>query len=279
MAKAKRKVWREEQTARRHSPRAAEHAEQQQSSVVSKSPAARLQQQIGNQGVQRVLAQRQGAPGAIRWAGPQGKPVQREKKDDSAETLTSKDRFLSSPTSNTVTAFADWITVLDTGLQLASFAELAIGGGLLAELSTIGAPIAFVAAMMYGLASAYKTGERIAAVLGESYAIVALANKQKQLPRAPGDMAAGAAFNSAAQQAKKRLSATVAKRDANAAKTLASLASMAKKDPEKELNRIYQHLVREHLQARFLGFKMGGRLYHIAKDFTLTWPEVKWVAK
>lgn len=278
MAKAKRKVWREETTARRHSPRAAEHTEQQQSSVVSKSPAAHLHQQIGNQGVQRMVAQRRIAPEALRRAGPQGEYVQREKKEDPAETVTSKDGFFSSG-SNSVAAFADWVSVLDTGLQLADFAAMSIGGGTLAQFATIGAPIAFVVATMFGLASAYKTGERIAAVMGESYAIIALANKQKQLPKAPGDIAAGAAFDSAAQQAKKRLSAAVAKRDANAAKTLAALATLARQDPEKALNQVYGNLVKEHLQARFLGFKMGGRLYHIAKEYRLTWPEVKWVAK
>ena len=52
-----------------------------------------------------------------------------------------------------------------------------------------------------------------------------------------------------------------------------------RKEPEKALNQVYQTLVREHLQATFLGFKFGGRLYHVAKSYTLTWPEVKAISK
>jgi hypothetical protein len=52
-----------------------------------------------------------------------------------------------------------------------------------------------------------------------------------------------------------------------------------RRQPETALNQVYQRLVSQHLQATFLGMKLGGRLYHVAKSYRLTWPGVKAVAK
>ena len=129
---------------------------------------------------------------------------------------------------------------------------------------------------MYGLAEAYKTGDKWAAVMGESYAILHCAHGIKP-PSAPGWMKAGAAFNDASEKARQRISSAVKTKGKSATHMLNVLLAM-RQQPEQALNQVYQRLVRENLQATFLGFKLGGRLYHVARSYRLTWPEVKAVS-
>ena len=139
------------------------------------------------------------------------------------------------------------------------------------------ATIAFIVASMYGLADAYKAGEKLAAVMGESYGVLYAANG-KDPPSAPGDWAAGATFNTAAKDARKRLSDVVKKGGKPANRMLCFLINL-RKDSEQGLNDIYQELVEQNLQARFFGFKVGGRLYNEAKSRRLAWPQVRWYYK
>ena len=232
------------------------------------TPASRLQHHVGNRAVQRLLAQRR------------GDAVGRE----TPENLLSKGGGPGVKGSSTATWIADILTVLDTGLTVAELGIPALeaaggtvlGAGMLAGGSLL-ASIGFVVASMYGLAEAYKTGDKWAAVMGESYAILHCAHGKKP-PAAPGWMKAGAAFNDAAEKARQRISSAVKAKGKGATHMLNVLLAM-RQQPEQALNQVYQRLVRENLQATFLGFKLGGRLYHVARSYRLTWPEIKAVSE
>jgi hypothetical protein len=233
------------------------------------TPASRLQRQVGNQAVQHMLAQRRGE-------------VDRQ---DTPEDTLLRGSVPGVKGSATSALIADMLTVLDTGLTVAELGIPAVetigasvlGAGTFAAGVSLLASIGFVVASLYGLAEAYKAGDKWAAVMGESYAILYCAHGQKP-PSAPAWMKAGPAFNEAAESARKRISDAVKAKGKSAYDMLNVLLAM-RKEPEKALNQVYQHLVRENLQATFLGFKVGGRLYHVAKSYMLTWPAVKAVAE
>ena len=282
MAKKKQRTLQEERIVGSRRPESQPQT-RQDTGVAPKEPARiKLQRQVGNQAVQRLMVR--GRKGVL---GQSGGPVRAQsvQRQTPEETVTKGAKIPGVAGSGKAAKLGDILTVLDTGLTLADIAGMAVegigakvlGAGTAAAGVTLAASIAFVVASMYGLAEAYKTGEKWAAVQGESYAIVHLAHG-KDPPPAPGWMKAGAAFNRAAQQAKQRISNVVKKRDPAARHMLNVLLSV-QQNPEAALNRIYQHLVARELQAKFLWWKVGGRLYHIAKSYRLNWPEVKAIAE
>jgi hypothetical protein len=231
-------------------------------------PLAKLQRQVGNQAVQRILAQRR------------SDTAQRE----TPESVLTKGGVPGVKGSSAAAIVGDILTVLDTGLTVAelgipaaqAIGSTVAGAGIMSGVSLL-ASVGFVVASLYGLAEAYKTGDKWAAVMGESYAILYCAHGKKP-PAAPGWMKAGAAFNEAGENARKRISNAVKVKGKSATQMLTMLLAM-RRQPEAALNQVYQRLVRAHLQASFLGFKMGGRLYHVAKSYKLTWPGIKAVPR
>ncbi|MBN1147931.1 MAG: hypothetical protein JXA78_11805 [Anaerolineales bacterium] len=242
-----------------------------------------MQQQIGNQAVQRAL-ERQGSgahpapnrlsPGIIMQT--QVAQTAPQKKELSPEEVA-LNANIPGAGSDLASLVADLSTGLDTTLTLADFAGLAASGVLTSALVggvSLAAAITFVISSMFGLADAYKTGEKLAAVMGESYGVLYAANG-KDPPSAPGDWAAGASFNQAARDARKRLSEVVKKGGKPADNMLCFLIAL-RKDSEQGLNDIYQTLVKQNLQAKFMGIKLGGTLYNEAKSRRLAWPDVRW---
>jgi hypothetical protein len=233
------------------------------------TPVSRLQRQVGNQAVQRMLAQRRGE------ADQQKTP----------ESTLFQGGVPGVKGSGKAALVADVLTVLDTGLTVAELGIPAVegigasvlGAGTFAAGISLLASVGFVVASLYGLAEAYKTGDKWAAVMGQSYAILYCAHGQKP-PSAPAWMKAGPAFNAAAESARKRISDAVKAKGKSAYDMLNVLLAM-RREPEKALNQIYQHLVKENLQVTFIVFKVGGRLYQVAKSYKLTWPAVKAVSE
>ena len=272
MPKLKRRLaWREEKQATRKRSDSQKRAELSQPRPTM-APISGVQGKIGNQALQRMLAQRDGA--ALQT-------IQRK---------TPEQTLLGGGVPGVKGSYAaaligDILTVLDTGLTVAELGIPAVetigasvlGAGTFAAGISLLASIGFVIASLHGLAEAYKTGDKWAAVMGESYAIL-YCSQGKKPPAAPGWMKSGAAFNDAAEKARQRISDAVKVKGKSARDMLNVLLAM-RKEPEKALNQVYQRLVREHLQATFLGFKFGGRLYHVAKSYRLTWPGVKAVSK
>jgi len=273
MTKVKRRLaWREETPATRKRPPSQKRADLYPQQRPTMAPISGLQGKVGNQSVQRMLAQRDGVPLS------------------SIQRKTPEQTLLGGGVpgvkgSYTAALIGDILTVLDTGLTVAELGIPAVetigasvlGLGTFAAGMSLLASIGFVVASLHGLAEAYKAGDKWAAVMGESYAIL-YCSQGKKPPSAPGWMKAGAAFNDAAEKARQRISDAVKAKGKSATDMLNVLLSM-RKDPEEALNQVYQTLVRQHLRATFLWFKFGGRLYQVAKSYRLTWPEVKAVSK
>jgi|GEM_PF-5520762 len=245
MAKIKRRLqWREEASANRKQPatqKAVKYPPQQRAIV----PTSGLQEKIGNQAIQRILADRE------------------DKRQTPVQRKTPEQTFLGGGApgvkgSYAASFIADVLTVLDTGLTVAELGIPAVetigasvlGTGTFAAGISLLASIGFVVASLHGLAEAYKTGDKWAAVMGESYAIL-YCSQGKKPPSAPGWMKSGAAFNDAAEKARQRISDAVKVKGKSARDMLNVLLAM-RKEPEKALNQVYQSLVREHLQAYLL---------------------------
>ncbi len=175
----------------------------------------------------------------------------------------------------------DILSVLDTSLTITDIVGSATGAAFVETMSfslvaglvgTLGA-ILFMIGGLFMLAEANRSGEKWAAVQGASYAIVSIAHGRRP-PPAPGWMRVGSSFNRAAEGVRTRISQVVNQGGRRARRMLGTLLALRRQEPSAALNSIYQSLVEKHLQETFLGFRVGGILYHMARDYRLTWPEV-----
>lgn len=173
----------------------------------------------------------------------------------------------------------DILTALDTGLTLADIGLVGVAAletaGFMAFAGTVGVlgALAFIVVGLFMLADAWRSGEKVAAVQGASYAIVSIAHGRPP-PPAPGWMGQAATFNSTARQVQRNLRSKVEAGGRERDRALGSLIAIRRAAPETILNQIYQRLVRENLQATFLGIDIGGGLYNMARRAYLGWPGV-----
>lgn len=125
---------------------------------------------------------------------------------------------------------------------------------------------------MYAISEANTAGQKWAAIQGLSYGMICQA-LGKEPPSAPPSMGEVAPFfTKYARMAKTSIDQYI-RQSKEIAKTHLPYYMAIHKNPEEQLNKIYQELVRDRLQENFLFFKVEGILYRMARDYRLTWPE------
>jgi hypothetical protein len=165
--------------------------------------------------------------------------------------------------------------VATTGLEIAEvLLHLPDFLGTVAKLGTLVEAFTLPLESMIKVLEAMHSGVKWGAVMGASYAVVAIAHGQEPPP--PGGWMRGIGADDARKgweaQALTIKSAMKEALRKNPEAFLASMARIRAVKPEQAMDQIYLYLCEEHLQETFLFIRIGGSLYKRATEVRLLWP-------